>query len=89
MFSFIWISSLVLFQASDSLNDSALLKQKPYELTYHGELVKVKDLSDEDMAKVDDGNEQQIFDITNIMRSRFDLKPLEWDAATAEGCLPS
>lgn len=66
------------------LNDSALLKQQPYELTYHGEFVTVKDLSDEDMAKVEDGNEQQIFDITNIMRSRFDLKPLEWDAATAE-----
>ena len=62
------------------LNDSALLKQQPYELTYHGELVTVKDLSDEDLAKVEEGNEQQIFDITNIMRSRFDLKPLEWDA---------
>ncbi|MGG4266462.1 CAP domain-containing protein [Peribacillus simplex] len=66
------------------LNASALLKQKPYELTYHGKLVTVKELSKEDMAKVEDGNEQQIFDITNIMRSRFDLDPLEWDGPTAE-----
>ncbi|MDW7613199.1 CAP domain-containing protein [Peribacillus simplex] len=66
------------------LNDSALLKQKPYELTYHGKLVTVKELSKEDLAKVEVGNEQQIFDITNIMRSRFKLNPLEWDGPTAE-----
>ncbi|MGE7187186.1 CAP domain-containing protein [Peribacillus sp. NPDC006672] len=66
------------------LNESALLKQKPYELTYHGKLVTVKELSKEDLAKVEAGNEQQIFDITNIMRSRFDLNPLEWDGPTAE-----
>lgn len=66
------------------LNNSTLLKQQPYELTYHGSLVSVKDLSEEEWAKVGEGNEQQIFDITNIMRSRFDLKPLEWDGSTAE-----
>lgn len=66
------------------LNDSTLLKQQPYELTYHGKLVKVEDLSEKDWEKVEEGNEQQIFDITNIMRSRFDLKPLEWDDSAAE-----
>ncbi|MFJ7680876.1 CAP domain-containing protein [Peribacillus butanolivorans] len=66
------------------LNDSTLLKQQPYELTYHGKLVKVEDLSEKDWKKVEEGNEQQIFDITNIMRSRFDLKPLEWDDSAAE-----
>ncbi|MGE6378260.1 CAP domain-containing protein [Peribacillus muralis] len=66
------------------LNDSALLKQQPYELTYHGKLPSVEPLSQEDMEKVEDGNEQQIFDITNIMRNRFDLKPLEWEGPTSE-----
>lgn len=66
------------------LNDSTLLKQQPYELTYHGKLVKGEDLSEKDWEKVEEGNEQQIFDITNIMRSRFDLKPLEWDDSAAE-----
>ncbi|CAH0199578.1 hypothetical protein SRABI96_01893 [Peribacillus sp. Bi96] len=66
------------------LDDSALLKQQPYELTYHGKLLTVEDLSKEDLVKVEDGNEQQIFDITNIMRRRFDLKPLEWDGPAAE-----
>ncbi|MFD9624441.1 CAP domain-containing protein [Peribacillus muralis] len=67
------------------LNDSALLKQQPYELTYHGKLPpRAEDLSQEDLEKVEDGNEQQIFDITNILRCRFDLKPLEWDGPAAE-----
>ncbi|WP_285766489.1 CAP domain-containing protein [Peribacillus sp. SI8-4] len=66
------------------LNDSALLKQQPYELTYHGKLPSAELLSQEDLEKVEDGNEQQIFDITNIMRSRFGLKPLEWDVPAAE-----
>ncbi|MFJ7747217.1 CAP domain-containing protein [Peribacillus sp. NPDC097295] len=66
------------------LNNSTLLKQQPYELTYHGTLVPVKNLSEEEWNKVREGNEQQIFDITNIVRSRFDLKPLGWDDSTAE-----
>ncbi|MGE7768093.1 CAP domain-containing protein [Peribacillus sp. NPDC096540] len=66
------------------LNDSTLLKQKPYELTYRGKLVMVEDLSEEDWGKVEEGNGQQIFDITNIMRNRFSLEPLEWDEATAD-----
>ena len=40
-------------------------------------------LSEEDWAKIEAGNEQQIFDISNIMRKRFDVPALKWDEATA------
>ncbi|MFJ7677618.1 CAP domain-containing protein [Peribacillus sp. NPDC046944] len=66
------------------LDDSTLLKQQPYELTYHGSLVPVKDLSEEEWTNVRVGNERQIFDIANIMRSRFDLKPLNWNDSIAK-----
>ena len=66
------------------LDDSTLLKQQPYELTYHGSLVSVKELTEEEWTNVRAGNERQIFDIANIMRSRFDLKPLDWNDSIAK-----
>lgn len=65
------------------LNDSTVLKQKPYELTYRGVLMPEEVLSEEDWEKIQAGNEQQIFDISNIMRKRFDVPALKWDEATS------
>ena len=66
------------------LNDSTLLKHKPYELTYRGKLIPEEVLSKEDWSKIEAGNEQQIFDISNIMRKRFDRPELKWDESTAK-----
>lgn len=66
------------------LNEEILLKQRPYELTYRGNLLEETELLPEDWEKVESGNKQQIFDITNIMRSRFGLDQLTWDEPISE-----
>ncbi|WP_052343648.1 CAP domain-containing protein [Bacillus massiliigorillae] len=65
------------------LNVETLIKQRPYELVYRGELPEEEVLSAEKWKLIQDGDDQQIFDITNIIRKRFDLDPVEWDEATA------
>ncbi|WP_234397007.1 CAP domain-containing protein [Bacillus massiliglaciei] len=65
------------------LDDWTLVKQEPYEMTYRGALLKEKELSEADYKAIDEGNTKQIFDITNIMRKRFDRNPLIWDDETA------
>ncbi|MDQ1146835.1 uncharacterized protein YkwD [Bacillus sp. SORGH_AS 510] len=66
------------------LDAETLIKQRPYELVYSGELVKEPELSDETWRMIEIGTEQEIFDITNVLRIRHKLKPLKWDDQTAE-----
>lgn len=66
------------------LNDTILLKHKPYELTYRGKLMPEEVLSDKEWAKIESGNEHQIFEISNIMRKRFHVEALQWDEPTAK-----
>ncbi|WP_409305304.1 CAP domain-containing protein [Peribacillus sp. SCS-155] len=65
------------------LDKATLVKQRPYELTYRGKLSEEVPLSVQEWAKIEEGNKRQIFDITNIIRSRFDIPELEWDEQTA------
>lgn len=66
------------------LTASTLLKHRPYELTYRGKLMPEEVLSEQDWAKIEAGNEKQIFDISNIMRKRFHVSALKWDEPTAK-----
>jgi len=66
------------------LDAETLVKQRPYELVYSGELIKPPAISDEMMNSIESSTEQQIFDITNVLRVRHKLKPLLWDDMTAE-----
>lgn len=66
------------------LDAETLVKQRPYELVYHGQLIKPPVLSEEAMNIVDQGTEQQIFDITNALRISHNVKPLVWDEKTSE-----
>lgn len=56
-----------------------LLTQLPYEIEYRGELPTEPELSADEWKEVDQGMEQQIFDITNVLRHRFDMPPLRWE----------
>lgn len=56
-----------------------LLSQLSYEIEYRGELPTEPELSTQEWEKVDRGMEQQVFDITNIMRYRFDKPSLKWE----------
>lgn len=66
------------------LNDETLIKQRPYELVYSGELVEVAEPSEEMWRIIEQGAEKEILDITNVMRLRHNVKALEWDEETSE-----
>lgn len=65
------------------LNAETLIKLRPYELVYRGELLEVEKASEEEQEAIDRGVEKQIFDITNVMRIRHHLNPIDWDEKTA------
>ncbi|WP_312857295.1 CAP domain-containing protein [Neobacillus endophyticus] len=66
------------------LNAETLVKLRPYELVYHGNLIEPPEPTDESWKMVEKGSEQEIFDMTNAFRIRNKLKPLIWDELTAE-----
>jgi uncharacterized protein YkwD len=66
------------------LNAETLVKLRPYELVYHGNLIEASAPTNEMWKMVEKGSEQEIFDITNAYRIRNKLKPLIWDELTAE-----
>ncbi len=66
------------------LDSETLIKQRPYELVYSGDLVEAAAPSEELWKTIEDGAEQQILDITNVLRVRNKVKPLKWDEKTAE-----
>ncbi|WP_232490101.1 CAP domain-containing protein [Neobacillus cucumis] len=66
------------------LDADTLIKQRPYELVYRGKLIEADEPSIEMWRKIEIGEEKQIFDLTNVLRVRHDLKPLLWDEKTAK-----
>lgn len=66
------------------LDAETLVKQRPYELVYSGELIQPPVLSDDIIQLIEQSTEQQIFDLTNVLRTRHKLKPLVWDEITAQ-----
>jgi uncharacterized protein YkwD len=66
------------------LNADTLIKLKPYSLDYRGELAEPKPLSRDEWRSVEEGEQRQIFDMTNILRERFGLEPLKWNEKVAE-----
>src|SRR5699024_4604814 len=62
------------------ISGNTLLTQRPYEIEYVGTLPEQPNLSEKDWAKVEEGMEQQIFDVTNVIRSQHELSPLKHDS---------
>ncbi len=56
-----------------------LIAMRPYELVYRGELIEPPEISDIEWNEIEIGIEQQIFDITNVIRDRNQLKRLQWN----------
>ena len=56
-----------------------LTKQRFYEMEYRGPLPEEDELSDEEWLKAEESMEQQIFELTNLYRERFNITPLELD----------
>lgn len=66
------------------LTADVLLKHRPYEIVYRGNLPDEPDLTDKEWDKVDAGMEKQVFDITNVMRNQHEKSTLEWEDAVSE-----
>lgn len=65
------------------MDEETLLKQRPYELSYRGSLVNTEPLGEAQWKEIEKGAEMQILDITNVIRSRHNLKPLSWNDKVA------
>ncbi|WP_235714575.1 CAP domain-containing protein [Neobacillus dielmonensis] len=65
------------------LDAETLIKQRPYELVYSGDLIEAQAPSEESWQEIEIGAEQEIFDITNVLRVRYNVKPVKWDETTA------
>ena len=50
------------------MDDETLLRQRPYQLVYSGELLAEQPLTPDKMKQIENGNMQQIFDLTNIIQ---------------------
>jgi uncharacterized protein YkwD len=66
------------------MDKDTLVKQRPYEMVYRGDLIEPPEPSEEDWLRIETGTEKQILDITNVMRARHALENLQWDDQTAE-----
>lgn len=66
------------------LDAETIIKQRPYGLVYRGQLIEPTKPNDDLWRTVEDGEEKEIFDLTNVLRIRHDLKPLKWDQKTAD-----
>jgi uncharacterized protein YkwD len=64
-----------------------LVKQRPYELVYRGELLHSRDLSKEEWQAIEKGSAQQIIDITNMIRKRHELNYVKWHEETSQVAL--
>jgi uncharacterized protein YkwD len=66
------------------LNGETLIKLQPYELVYRGALITPAEPTISMWRMIERGTEQEIFDLTNVLRVRNKLLPLQWDVGTAE-----
>ena len=67
-----------------ALDSETFIKQRSYEVTYRGELIKAKKITNEKWSGIEDGVEKQILSITNIIRTRHHIKPVTWDEETSQ-----
>ncbi|MBS4177243.1 CAP domain-containing protein [Lederbergia citrea] len=61
-----------------------LISHRPYEMAYRGDFIQSSEPTEEEWQAIEKGSEQQIYDITNVIRGRFDLDALAWDNNVAE-----
>ena len=66
------------------LTKDYLIKQRPYEMVYRGELPADPELSNSVWQQIEEGSEKQILDLTNIIREKHNLGMLSWDPDTAK-----
>lgn len=66
------------------MDGNTLIQQRPYDMTYRGKLIDYKELTPEEWAKADAASELQIYELTNLVRTNYDVPELIWDEETRE-----
>lgn len=61
-----------------------LTKQRFFEMEYRGSLPEEESLSEDDWLEIEKSMEQQIYEMTNVYRQKFDLNPLKQDKDVAK-----
>ncbi|MEW9501425.1 CAP domain-containing protein [Jeotgalibacillus marinus] len=64
------------------MGKEALISQRPYELVYPGDLPQIPHI--ENQRAIDAANENQLFDMTNVIRMQRDVESLEWEEEVAQ-----
>ncbi|SDM62406.1 Uncharacterized conserved protein YkwD, contains CAP (CSP/antigen 5/PR1) domain [Fictibacillus solisalsi] len=66
------------------IDKETLLAQRPYSVVYRGSLEPQPEFKGSMKREIEKGQEQQILDLTNVIREDHGLNPLHWDAKTAK-----
>jgi uncharacterized protein YkwD/uncharacterized protein (DUF4415 family) len=66
------------------IDAKTLIKERPYELVYNGELIDPPNPNDFLWERAEEGAKKEIFDLTNVLRVRNQLTPLKWDEKTSQ-----
>ncbi|GMB08580.1 CAP domain-containing protein [Thermolongibacillus altinsuensis] len=66
------------------MDGETFVKLRPYELVYRGELPVSSNANGSFQAEIEQANARQIFDITNVIRQRHGIRPLQWDEHIAK-----
>ncbi|MEK4494028.1 CAP domain-containing protein [Ureibacillus sp. FSL W8-0352] len=65
------------------LNSETLVKHRPYEMTFVGDLIPTPNLNSYVLQQSNEGYSRQLFDIVNVFRQYEHLPALEWDVDTS------
>lgn len=65
------------------LDAETLVKIRPYELVYRGNLISAKAIKTQMWDEIEKGKALQILDMTNVVRERNGLSHVNWDESTA------
>lgn len=66
------------------ITGDTLLKHRAYEMEYRGDLPDKPTFDTEQWSKIEEGMEEQIFDLTNVYRNRFNVMPVVKDENVQE-----
>jgi uncharacterized protein YkwD len=69
------------------LTPKVLIMQRPYNMSFIGDLIEPPELTEEMRDKIERGEEQQILDLTNILRARHEVGSVKWHEETAKVAL--
>ncbi|RYL95486.1 serine protease [Sporolactobacillus sp. THM7-4] len=63
------------------MSANVLALQHPYSMTYEGPLPAIPAVTDKQWTAINEAEDREIFDISNVLRMRYKVNPLKWDTS--------